>query len=87
MTANKHIVFKKVTRRNTCSYKICTKFGYAKILRRKFICKLIENATVINNTNLVMLVHSYIYQFLTAECIKICIKVVLRGDHFLDSSF
>ena len=64
-----------------------TMFGYAKILRRKFICKLIENATVINNTNLVMLEHSYIYQFLTGECIKICIKVVLRGDHFLDSSF
>ena len=62
-------------------------FRYAKNLRRKFICNLIENATVINNTNLVMLVHSYIYQFLTAECIKVCIKVVLRGDHFLDNSF
>ena len=62
-------------------------FRYAKILRRIFICNLIENATVINNTNLVMLVHSYIYQFLTAECIKVCIKVVLRDDHFLDNSF
>ena len=62
-------------------------FRYAKNLRRKFIYNLIENATVINNTNLVMLVHSYIYQFLTAECIKVCIKVVLRGDHFLDNSF